>query len=183
MILVTEYSGKATVAPLLNTLQLRVFLFVFIVTASLTSCSDKKTNHSPASQQKQEQNTNIMKKILIIGMDPHTIDFTNPEIPQGVTIEIIEKGAKATLEKLHSMGYNAELFLIETGATDLSNLAKQLNEKNYDGVVIGNGIRSLKVNFILFEQIINVVHTNAPTSKIIFNTLPSNTDEAVKRWL
>jgi len=35
----------------------------------------------------------------------------------------------------------------------------------------------------LFEQIINVVHTNAPKSIIIFNTLPTNTDEAVKRWL
>lgn len=124
-----------------------------------------------------------MKKILIIGMDPHTIDFTNPEIPQGLTIEIIEKGAKATLEKLYSIGYSAEHFLIETGATGLSNLAKQLNEENYDGIVIGNGIRSITSNFILFEQIINVVHTNAPKSKIIFNTLPSNTDEAVKRWL
>lgn len=123
-----------------------------------------------------------MKKILIIGMDPRTIDFTNPELPQGLSIEKVEQGTKATLEKLISMGYNTELFLIETGATDLSNLAKQLNEKNYDGIVIGNGIRGLASNFILFEQIINVVHANAAKSKIIFNSLPSNTDEAVKRW-
>ncbi|HMF73999.1 MAG TPA: hypothetical protein VK616_21100, partial [Flavitalea sp.] len=69
------------------------------------------------------------------------------------------------------------------GTTDLSHLAKQLKDKNYGGVVIGNGIRSQTSNFILFEQIINVVHTNAPKSIIIFNTLPTNTDEAVKRWL
>lgn len=158
-----------------------VFLFAFIMISSLTSCSDKKTNNTSTNQQK---NINDMKKkILIIGMDPHTIDFTNPEIPQGLSIEKIEKGANATLEKLHSMNYDAELFLIETGATDLSNLAKQLNEKNYDGVVIGNGIRSITTNFILFEKIINVVHTHASKSKIIFNTLPSNTAEAIKRWL
>ncbi len=124
-----------------------------------------------------------MKKILIIGMDPHTIDFKNPELPQGLNAGVIEQGTNATLKKLTSMGYDAELFLIETGATDLSHLSKQLSVKNYDGVVIGNGIRGLKSNFILFEQIINVVHSSAPKSKIIFNSLPTDTDEAVKRWL
>ncbi len=100
-----------------------------------------------------------------------------------MSVEKIEKGTEATLEQLRSLGYDAELFLVETGATDLSNLTKQLNNKNYDGVVIGNGIRSIKVNFILFEQLINEVHANAPKAKIIFNTLPTDTDEAVKRWL
>ncbi|HEY5825354.1 MAG TPA: hypothetical protein VIT44_13360 [Cyclobacteriaceae bacterium] len=123
-----------------------------------------------------------MKKILILGIDPRTINFADPELPQGISIEKVEQGTRATLEKLISMGYNTELFLIATGATDLSNLAKQLNEKYYDGIVIGNGIRSLATNFILFEQIINVVHANTTKSKIIFNSLPSNTDEAVKRW-
>ena len=94
-----------------------------------------------------------MKKVLVIGISPRTIDFTNPEIPQGLSVEKIEKGTEATLEQLRSLGYDAELFLVETGATDLSNLTKQLNNKNYDGVVIGNGIRSIKVNFILFEQL------------------------------
>lgn len=124
-----------------------------------------------------------MKKVLIIGVDPHTIDFTNPEIPQGLTIEKIEEGANATVEKLYSMGYDAELFLIETGATNLSNLEDHLYDKSFDGIVIGNGIRGIAANFILFEQIINVVHIHAPKSKIIFNSLPTNTDEAVKRWL
>ncbi len=124
-----------------------------------------------------------MKTVLIIGINPHTIDFTNPELPRGLTSEMVEQGTKATLEKLTSMGYDAKVFLIDTGSNDLSDLAKQLKDKNYRGVVIGNGIRSQTSNFILFEQIINVVHANAPGSKIIFNTLPTNTDEAVKRWL
>jgi hypothetical protein len=124
-----------------------------------------------------------MKKIVIIGMNPETIDFTNPELPKGLTVEIIEQGTKATLEKLNSIGYDAETFLIDTGASDLAKLSNQLKEKNYDGVVIGNGIRSIKSNFILFEQIINVVHSNAPKSKIIFNSLPTDTDEAINRWL
>lgn len=124
-----------------------------------------------------------MKTILIIGMNPHTIDFTNPELPKGLTAEMVEQGTNATLKKLNTMGYEAETFLIDTGATDLSALAKQLKDKNYSGIVIGNGIRSQDSNFILFEQIINVVHKSAPKSVIIFNTLPTNTGEAVKRWL
>jgi hypothetical protein len=81
------------------------------------------------------------------------------------------------------MGYEAEVCFIDTGNADLNALATELRKKEYDGVVIGNGIRSLASNFILFEQVINVVHANAPNSRIIFNTLPSNTDEAVKRWV
>jgi hypothetical protein len=41
----------------------------------------------------------------------------------------------------------------------------------------------MKANFILFEKLVNVVHADAPNAKIIFNTLPNDTDEAVKRWL
>ncbi len=124
-----------------------------------------------------------MKTILVIGMNPRTIDFTNPELPKGLTVEMVEQGTKATLEKLMAMGYEAEAFLIDTGTTDFTHLAKQLKAKNYAGVVIGNGIRSQTSNFILFEQIVNIVHANASKSIIIFNTLPTNTDEAVKRWL
>jgi len=43
-----------------------------------------------------------MKKILIIGMNPHTIYFSDPELPQWLNIEKIEKGTDETLEKLNS---------------------------------------------------------------------------------
>lgn len=161
-----------------STLSLWLLLISLTVSCSFISCFLKKTEITTTQQQNES-----MKKIIIIGMNPNTIDFTNPELPKGLTSEIIEKGSKATLEKLISAGYNAELYLIDTGASDLSNLAKQLKENNYDGVVVGNGIRGIKANFLLFEQIINVVHSNAPKSKIIFNTLPADTDEAIKRWL
>ena len=106
-----------------------------------------------------------------------------PELAKGVIKQMVEQGKKAILEKLISIGFDAGIFVTDTGETNLRKLAKQLNENRYDGIVIGNGIRSQASNFILFEQIINVVHANAPASKIIFNSLPTNTDEAVKRWL
>jgi hypothetical protein len=163
-----------------STLLSKLFFLFFIASCSFASCFLKKANNISTTQKQQKNN---MKKILIIGMNPKTIDFTNPELPKGLTIDIIEKGTKATLERLFSIGYDAQLFLIDTGETDLNNLAKQLKENNYDGVVVGNGIRGIKSNFILFEQIINVVHSNSSNSKIIFNSLPTDTEEAIKRWL
>lgn len=163
-------------------LSINVLLIAFMTMSVLTSCgSIKKKEHF--ENQKINLKTNKMKKVLIIGMNPKTIDFTNPELPKGLTAEIIEKGTIATLDKLNSSGYDTDLFLIDTGTTDLSQLVSQLKEKNYDGVVIGNGIRGVKVNFITFEQVINVVHTSAPNAKIIFNSLPTDTEESIQRWL
>ena len=147
-------------------------LVLVVLILGITSCTESTKN------QKQE-----MKKVLIIGMDPHTIDFSNPEIPVGLTAEKILAGTKVTLENLREAGYDAELFLISTGAANLNELPKQLVAKNYDGVLIGNGIRGLKVNFILFEQLINLVHENARNAKIIFNTTPADNEVAIKRWL
>src|SRR3974377_2398908 len=38
-------------------------------------------------------------------------------------------------------------------------------------------------SILLFEKLINVVHKHAPQAKLCFNTLPSDTAAAVKRWL
>lgn len=157
-------------------------LFVLTTAVPFAPGADKVGSH-PLNIYQHELTIKIMKTVLIIGVNPETIDFTNPELPKGVTKEMVVKGTQATLDKLNSIGYKAEVFLVDTGATDLPGLAKHLKQNKYDGVVIGNGIRGQASNFILFEQIVNVVHSNAPQSRIIFNTLPTNTDEAVKRWL
>jgi hypothetical protein len=153
-----------------------MLLPAFMAITFFTACTYKKNGNN-------KPKTKTMKTILIIGMNPRTIDFTNPELPAGLTAEMVEKGTKATLEQLAAAGYQAEAFLIDTGTTDLSSLGRRLKDQNYDGVVVGNGIRGLSANFLLFEQIINAVHANAPGARIIFNTLPTNTVEAVQRWL
>lgn len=135
------------------------------------------------NQHRKKLKIQNMKTLLIIGVNPFTIDFTNPELPKGLTPEAVEKGTQATVEKLKVLGYEVEIFLINAGSSDLSKLEDQLMNKRYAGVLIGNGIRSIASNFILFEQIVNVVHANAPKAKIIFNTLPTDTEEAVKRWM
>jgi hypothetical protein len=49
--------------------------------------------------------------------------------------------------------------------------------------VIGAGVRANPKYFLLFEKLLNVVHDLAPKSRIAFNTKPTDTVEAVGRWL
>jgi hypothetical protein len=50
-------------------------------------------------------------------------------------------------------------------------------------VIIGAGVRANPKYFLLFEKLLNVVHELAPKARIGFNTKPTDTVEAVRRWL
>lgn len=159
-------------------------MLLFAVIGSFpSSCIDRKISDTSTTQKQKVLNTNTMKRILIIGIDPKTIDFTSPDLVPGLTIEKVEMGLKTELEKLNGLGFKAEVFLFDLKETDVSKLITHLKEEKYDGIAIGAGIRVPRDTFILFEKIINAVHENAQGSKILFNTLPTNTAEAVQRWL
>lgn len=51
-----------------------------------------------------------------------------------------------------------------------------------DGVVIGAGIRIANAMVAWLEQLIEGVRTTAPQARIIFNTIPGDTVEAIQRW-
>lgn len=124
-----------------------------------------------------------MKQILIVGMNPHTIDFSQPGFLPGLTAEKVEMGLKAERENLKAAGCDSDMYLVDTGVLELSALAEQLKSKQFDGVMVGAGVRLPPSNFILFEKLINTVHDNAPNAKIIFNTNPHDTAASIQRWL
>lgn len=124
-----------------------------------------------------------MKQILILGMNPHTVDFSQPGFIPGLTAEKVLTGLKGERENLKAAGYDSDMYLIDTGVLELSALAEQLKAKQFDAVMVGAGVRVPPSNFILFEKLINTVHHNAPDTKIIFNTTPHDTAASVKRWL
>jgi hypothetical protein len=50
--------------------------------------------------------------------------------------------------------------------------------------MIGAGLRIVPPYFLLFEKLINVIHQHAPAStKLCFNTSPTDIAEAVQRWV
>jgi len=92
-------------------------------------------------------------------------------------------GLKASENSLTERGYDVQMCLTDFGETAESVVRVELVQKRFDCIVIGAGIRTIAGSFLLFEKLINVVHAHAPQAKLCFNTLPTDTVEAVQRWL
>ena len=124
------------------------------------------------------------KNVLIIGFDPEVLDFSSPELaPMNLTAEKIRAGTAAELERLRDAGYEPDGCFVDLGETAVSLVASRLQAKEYGCVVIGAGVRANSRYFLLFEKLLNVVHELAPKARIGFNTKPTDTLEAVRRWL
>ena len=75
------------------------------------------------------------------------------------------------------------LTIVDLGETAEAVVASRLRGKQYDCVIIGAGVRANPKYFLLFERLLNVVHELAPKARIGFNTKPTDTVDAVQRWL
>ena len=123
------------------------------------------------------------KSVLVIGLDPTLIDFSQPGYAPGMDARKVLAGLKSSEDELTRLGYSVQICLTDFGETAEAVVESQLKQKQFDCVLIGAGVRTNPSNFLLFEQLINVVHKHALQAKLCFNTLPSDTAAAVKRWL
>ena len=120
------------------------------------------------------------KSVLVIGFEPTLLDYTS--IPDLDAAKVMS-GLKADETRLRNLGYEVELCLHDLGETAEAVVRDRLRQKQFDCIVIGAGVRTIPKYFILFEKLINVVHEHAPRAKLCFNTKPSDTAEAVQRWI
>jgi hypothetical protein len=117
--------------------------------------------------------------VLVIGMLPELVDFTS--FP-GLTAEKVRAGISAQLAALGELGYAAEGCYVDRGETAEAVLRALLAERDFACIVVGAGIRTAPPHFLLFEKVINILHEHAPRAKIAFNTNPTDTVDAVRRW-
>lgn len=122
----------------------------------------------------------VRKTALIIGLEPSLIDLSGFA---GLDAEKVREGLRQDQQRLAVLGYDLDVCLTDTGETAEDAVMSALKSKHYDCIVIGAGVRASPVHFILFERLINVVHQHAPSARIAFNTKPSDTAEAVQRWI
>ena len=120
------------------------------------------------------------KSVLVIGFEPTLLDYTT--IPDLDAAKVMA-GLKADETRLRNLGYEVELCLHDLGETAETVVRDRLRQKQFDCIVIGAGVRTIPKYFILFEKLINIVHEHAPRAKLCFNTKPSDTAEAVQRWI
>jgi hypothetical protein len=110
------------------------------------------------------------KKVLMVGWHPDAVNYAKWP---GPTPEKLEAGLRADESKLNNLGFDARLEFIQSSETTASDLAS---------VLIGAGVRKDDDHFLVFEQLVNVVHERAPNSRIAFNTGPTDSGAAVQRW-
>jgi len=124
------------------------------------------------------------KSVLVIGVQPALMDFSDRDYAAypGMNAAKVLAGLKASEDSLTDRGYDVQMCLTDFGETAEAVVRDQLEQKRFDCIVIGAGIRTIAGNFLLFEKLINVVHAHAPQAKLCFNTGPTDTVEAVQRW-
>src|SRR5579859_1792744 len=137
-------------------------------------------NISPIAEQNEGE---LMTRILLIGYDPETVDFSDPALPPGMTVEKIRAGVATALKRFAERGWEADVGYIRPDDTAGPTVERLLAAKNYDCVVIGAGVRLPPKRLALFEAVINAVHRAAPRAVIAFNTRPEDSADAAGRWL
>ena len=99
--------------------------------------------------------------------------------------------AAAVQEKLRSLGFQATTFALTNDEAGDAHLVAELERAEYDGVAIGGYINGQDaVNFpsteettVWFNRILNIIHANAPRSKIILVRGPEDVVPAIERVL
>jgi hypothetical protein len=124
-----------------------------------------------------------LTRVLFIGQQPETVDFTDPMLPPGTTAEKIHAGIALALKQMAERGCRADLCLIQPDETAGPEVERTLTAQAYDCVVIGAGIRLPPHSLSMFEAVINAVHRAAPGAVIAFNTRPEDSADAAARWL
>ncbi len=118
-------------------------------------------------------------RVMIVGLEPAVVDFS--QWP-GLTAEKLQAALEGEIVHLKSLGYEADLCLVDRGISAGATVANALRAREYGCVAIGAGLRKPEDLFLLFESLVNVVHEEAPRARICFNTNPSDTVAAVQRW-
>lgn len=124
-----------------------------------------------------------MTRILLLGLDPETVDFSDPALPPGMSVEKVHAGITVALKGFAEHGWESDVCFIRPDETAGPTVVQQLRSTHYDCVVIGAGVRLPTRSLALFEAVMNAVHKAAPDAAIAFNTRPDDSADAAARAL
>jgi hypothetical protein len=123
------------------------------------------------------------KRVLFIGQQPETVDFSDPALPPGFDAAKIHAGIAIGMQQMADRGWAADLCLVAPDASATEDVKQRLSAVSYDAVVIGGGVRIPPRSLLLFERLVNAIHQAAPAAAIAFNTTPQDTADAAARWI
>lgn len=121
-------------------------------------------------------------RVLLVGIDPAVIDYSTGPLA-GFNAAGVMQVLNAGCAAFAGRGIDAEMCLIDFGATAETVLTAALGKAAYDCVVIGAGVREPAETLLLFERVVNLVSRHAPHAAIAFNSNPRDSLDAALRWL
>ena len=124
-----------------------------------------------------------MTRVLLLGLDPATVDFSDPALPPGMTVEKVRAGVAVAVKQFTDRGWESDVCYFLPDETAGPAVERQLRSTNYDCVVIGGGVRLPPRNLALFGIVINAIRKVAPGAAIAFNTRPDDSADAAARGL
>ena len=124
-----------------------------------------------------------MTRVVLVGYEPETVDFSDPALPPGMNVEKVHAGIAVALKQFAARGWEGDVCLIRPDETAGPAVERHLASKSYDCVVIGAGVRLPPRGLALFEAVLNAIHKAAPGAAIAFNTRPDDSADAAARWL
>ena len=124
----------------------------------------------------------MTRRVLLVGYDPETVDYSNPALPPGMSAEKI-RADRPPIPGHHLASGNYVVCYIRPDGTAGQTVEHHLASGNYASVVIGAGVRLPPQSLAVFEAVVNAVHKAAPAAVIAFNTRPEDSADAAARWL
>ncbi|MFJ4657706.1 hypothetical protein ACIP5Y_41125 [Nocardia sp. NPDC088792] len=118
---------------------------------------------------------------LSIGIHPRDLDYSrHPDIDEARLTALVEAGNAA----LREAGFDVVSCLVPTDPDAAeAKLRETLASGSFRVAMIGGGVRLSPENTLLFERVINVLITVVPGIHLCFNTSPTTTIDALRRWI
>jgi hypothetical protein len=120
-----------------------------------------------------------MPAVLALGLDPV---FVDSKAMGGHSPALVRAFIDSQFDLIRAAGYEVESCLVDRGETAEAVLAEKLRNRDFDCVLIGAGLRAPE-HSLLFERLLNAVHSRATQAKICFNSTPADSLDAVRRWV
>jgi hypothetical protein len=117
----------------------------------------------------------ISRRVLIVGFDPHSLP--------GIDAALIEAAMKMGQAKFDAEGIDVDHCLVRPDESAEPEIIAALTKADYAVVVIGGGVRKLDPTVQYLEMVISLIRKHAPNAAIAFNTNPTDSADAAKRWL
>lgn len=119
-------------------------------------------------------------KVILIGLDPDVVVYDRWP---GMTSEKLLAALNGDIERMNAAGYDANICFVDHGETAEATVRAALAAGDVDCILIGAGVRTDPEEFLLFETLINAAHQAAPQARICFNTGPTDSMDAARRWV